>query len=483
MSESPDKKPPQDPLDWLGLSASPNWSAARPLGRFVGAILILAVPLLFLGALVAAGAVLWHTIALALSGGSEGINLGAGALIAALLGAPFVIWGTVLKYQTVRYQKEGHMTDRLAKAVEQLGAEKTVKTEGKEETRPNLEVRMGAILSLERIAQDSTTHDRGRDHVMVMQILCEYIRENSNARKPRDFPLSGWKPLEGYATPDEREDHEEALRQRTISLKTWTRSLPNPRADVQLALKVIGRRSARQRLVEAAWPDPYDQTTRWPFDPDFPRLADEPGEAAMTLEQIETFKAGLEAWQNACTDYRGYRLDLRGANLQRADLAAGQPDGSDAVFSGARLDGARMEGARLDAVRMVGASPEGAPREGSRLHGARMEGASLDGTWMQGASLREARMEGTSLVGVPMMGASLYRARMDGAELRKTNLTESLHLTTEQLATAFGDASVRLPEGLDPPAHWSKRELDNLSFFAEHTRWRSNPAAYTPPDP
>jgi hypothetical protein len=84
----------------------------------------------------------------------------------------------------VRYQKEGHITDRINTAVEMLGAEKTVKHRstddaGKEvtteETVPNIEVRIGAILSLERIAQDSTTHDRGRDHVRVMEILCAYV--------------------------------------------------------------------------------------------------------------------------------------------------------------------------------------------------------------------------------------------------------------------------------------------------------------------
>jgi hypothetical protein len=39
-------------------------------------------------------------------------------------------------------------------------------------TEPNIEVRIGAILSLERIAQDSTRYDNGRDHVRVMEILC-----------------------------------------------------------------------------------------------------------------------------------------------------------------------------------------------------------------------------------------------------------------------------------------------------------------------
>jgi uncharacterized protein YjbI with pentapeptide repeats len=154
-------------------------------------------------------------------------NLGLGALLAALLGSPFVIWGTWLKYQTVRFQKEGHMTDRINTAVEQLGAEKTVKVPGKdadgkditiEETRPNIEVRIGAILSLERIAQDSTIHDKGRDHVRVMEILCAYVRENAKAV--------------------------------TLEPRTEEAPVPEPRLDIKIAVDVLKRRNLQQLSIE-----------------------------------------------------------------------------------------------------------------------------------------------------------------------------------------------------------------------------------------
>lgn len=154
-----------------------------------------------------------------LAGGS----LGLGALIAAFLGAPFVIYGTYLRHKTQRLEQEGHMTDRITKAVEQLGTEKTIKEPdgaGKtvERTVPNIEVRMGAILSLERIAQDSTMHDKGRDHVRVMEILCAYIRENTT-------------------TPDlsADADHDGPFRVRT---------------DVQMAIDVVKRRDHTQQKIE-----------------------------------------------------------------------------------------------------------------------------------------------------------------------------------------------------------------------------------------
>lgn len=177
----------------------------------------------FLAALGAAAAVLFDTIRNILHPpqmGSSSPNLGAGALIAALLGAPFVIWGTVLKHRTLGFQKEGHLTDRIAKAVEQIGAEKTVKHDGVERSEPNIEVRIGGLLSLERIAQDSVAYDNGRDHVRMMEIICAYIRNNAPARDLTETPLP-------FAT------------------KT-------PRLDIQKAIDVIKRRSDAQRALEAA---------------------------------------------------------------------------------------------------------------------------------------------------------------------------------------------------------------------------------------
>jgi uncharacterized protein YjbI with pentapeptide repeats len=399
-------------------------------------------------------------------------GLGAGALIAALLGAPFVIWGTWLRHKTQRIEQEGHMTDRINKAVEQLGVEKTVERIGRSvtlslgnpeeinfgeqletktviewqgtpvradqgwwitepgewkvfsETVPNLEVRIGAILSLERIAQDSTILDRGRDHVRVMEILCVYIRENSNARKPVDFPFPNWEPLKDDPTDEERTAHlawREARFKgdgRTLA-EQWVRTLPKPRTDVQQALYVIGRRNAEQRKVEAAWPDPPNAETRWPFDTACPRLPDKPVEQALSETELENFKQGLEAWKATLQAYRGYRLDLRGANLQASDMSAKQADGSGAVFSGVIFNKARMEGAMLVHARADGAFLWGARLEGASLYQTQLAGANFWEACLEGAFLLEAMMEGANLMHVRMEGANLGQARLGGADLLK----------------------------------------------------------------
>lgn len=86
----------------------------------MGALLGVLVVLLVVFAIVALVGVLIHTIHQAFSPGTNGPNLGAGALIAAPLSSLFVIWGTWLKHRTVTVQKEGHITDRINKAVATL---------------------------------------------------------------------------------------------------------------------------------------------------------------------------------------------------------------------------------------------------------------------------------------------------------------------------------------------------------------------------
>ena len=227
-----DRKPPSDLFDWMGIKGAPDWRVARVLGPGVAVF----IALLIAGAYVAAFAIVYRVL---FGGGAA--SLGTGALIAALLGAPFVIWGTVLKHQTLRDQKEGRTIERIKKAVEQLGVEKTVKKivndETQETSEPNIEVRIGAILSLERIAQDSTMHDNGRDHVRVMEILCAYVRENAPAKEAEDFPFpqgSGQGTLEA---------------KRTVGLG-WLTNEFTARPDVQIAISVIGRRTPQQVAVE-----------------------------------------------------------------------------------------------------------------------------------------------------------------------------------------------------------------------------------------
>ena len=91
------------------------------------------------------------------------------------------------------------MTDRYTKAIEQLGSDK-------------LDVRIGGIYALERVARDSA-----RDHPTVMEVLAAFIREHSHEQWP----------------PSDPGGQEQAR---------------STRPDVQAAVTVVGRRDAKRDI-------------------------------------------------------------------------------------------------------------------------------------------------------------------------------------------------------------------------------------------
>ncbi len=499
----------------------------------------------------------WHVLAFV------GLITALGALVSAPL-ALIRVWTTE---RQVRISEQGHMTDRISKAVEQLGAEKTVKRADGEEPKPNIEVRLGGLLSLERIAQDSTAYDKGRDHVRVMEILCAYVRENSPASEAVNFPLPDWQPLEDGASPEARAEHEMWRSVRFSSepfvksnAREWAESLGKPRADIQMALNIVGRRSPEQRQVEARWGAKASPEAIWVFDHRCPELPESPDDQPHGEAALKAYIDGLSAWKTKIAGYNGYRLDLRNCNLQGADLSHAILSGADlreARMEGANLGRARMEDADLREARMEGASLSWARMQGASLRQARMEGAKLSNARMAGADLRMAQMEGADLRNAQMEGASLRRARMERADLRNARLEgadlseagmegadllgarmegadlaearmeganlgwarmeradlNSARINTSigfgvvtqaalkninlsqvgfdqaTLDTAFGDASVILPEGLSAPAHWPVWDVPEVSVFGypefrdEWERWRADPEDYKPPKP
>ncbi|WP_395006168.1 pentapeptide repeat-containing protein [Cypionkella sp.] len=384
---------------------APAWESLSPLA------LAIIIPLAILWAalfLLAVWAAFWATYQLlqphaaTSSPQTSGLGaLGLGTLLAGLLGAPFVIWGTVLKHRTVGFQKEGHLTDRISKAVEQLGAEKTVKRAGSEETLPNIEVRIGGILSLERIAQDSTDYDHGRDHVRCMEILCAYIRENAPASGAKDHRFGEWEPLKDDPTDAERVAHLEKRKARFGSHRfeskvyRWAKNLPEPRADIALALQVLGRRTAAQRQAEARWGKDASPDAEWVFESCWQSLPEAADDQITTAAELAAYQAKLWAWKTKINAYRGYRLDLRKTNLQGADL-------SNLILSGTILFRARMEGANLMQARLEGANLVRARLEGAELCEVQMEGANLMYAWLEGADFDAARSEGADVLGARM---------------------------------------------------------------------------------
>lgn len=83
------------------------------------------------------------------------------ATLAQIVGGAAVLVGLYFTGETFRLQQDGQLTDRLNKAVEQLGSE-------------NVDTSLGGIYQLARIADDSN-----RDHWPIMQILTAYVERHA----------------------------------------------------------------------------------------------------------------------------------------------------------------------------------------------------------------------------------------------------------------------------------------------------------------
>lgn len=133
---------------------------------------------------------------------------------AQIIGGIVFLGGLIFTYNTFRLQQntyslqqEGQLTDRFTKAVAQLGDDK-------------LEIRLGGMYALERIARDSP-----KDHWTVMEILSAYIREN--AKKKQEI-------AENNSNKTANDKAGEAKRNKEIT------------TDIQAALTIIGRRKIEQ---------------------------------------------------------------------------------------------------------------------------------------------------------------------------------------------------------------------------------------------
>jgi hypothetical protein len=205
------------------------------------------------------------------------LTLGAGVVATGAL--IFTARNFALQRRTHELTEQGQVTDRYTKAIEQLGSDK-------------LDIRIGGIYALERIARDSA-----RDHPTVMEVLTAFIREHSHEQwPPPDHPLS----QEGRST----------------------------RPDIQAALTVVGRRDQRRDIPGRRW----------------------------TIDLTGAYLTGADLWGAELSDVNFSYANLSRAILTRAILTRAHLTGADltgaylayADLSGAGLAFADLTGADLN---------------------------------------------------------------------------------------------------------------------------------------
>ena len=302
--------------------------------------------------------------------------------------------------RNVQIAQEGQITERFTRAIEHLGS-----THDDEAKTPRLEVRLGGIYALERIARDSEA-----DHWPVMEIFTAYVRENApwneSSPPPKEAP---------EATPDDDNSPTESPPpQETLK----------PRVDIQAILTVLGRRERR-----------YEKE-------------------GQTLNLNETDLRGAylrEAHLGGAILWRA-RLEGAGlshAHLEKAILQEAHLEG--AILQEAHLKWANLSEAHLGSANLFEAHLEGAILLDAHLKRANLFQAHLEGAYLGGAHLQRAWLRGAYLEGAYLGGAHL-----EGAELAGAHLERAKDVTQLQIDTAIGDEYTKLPEGIQTPERWLK---------------------------
>jgi Pentapeptide repeats (8 copies) len=191
--------------------------------------------------------------------------------------------------RTYRLEREGQITERFTRAIEQLGDEKR-------------EVRLGGIYALERIAKSST-----EDHGPIMEVLTAYVRLHA------PWPPRPADEGEEAGSAEHRERDEDGA----------------PPTDVQAVIAVLGRRVLGRTGEHALDLSSVDLRGA--------RFGKGAGEGH--FEGANFFGAKLEGVDLRDAHFSGanfYLASLRGAYLMRANL------------TGAKLEVANLEHADLE---------------------------------------------------------------------------------------------------------------------------------------
>ena len=380
--------------------------------------------------------------------------------LAQILGGTALLSGLYFTWRTLQVNREGQITDRFTRAIDQLG-----KTDN--EGNKMFEIRLGGIYALERIAKESE-----EDYWPIMEVLTAYVRQHA-PRRPEERQ-------EGKDGAAVRKKSEEGSMAESEPANVPT-TKPDP--DIQ-AIMIVLRRRTRAFLIGETEHLDLRKTT---------------------LSEAFLAKANLSGADLSGADLTAANLreaNLRGANLRKSDLTAAdlsRADLSEADLSRADLSEADLPEADLSGADLTAADLSGADLREANLVAAGLTGANFTGAGLSGADLSEVKslmgedpiiraavtavrhmspgFTGSYLSGPNLREADLTGANLRGADLREanlvgTNLSEAEGMPRDQLERAMGSNETRLPEGLSRPEFWSK-SIEEQEKIIHVSGWRS----------
>jgi uncharacterized protein YjbI with pentapeptide repeats len=243
--------------------------------------------------------------------------------------------------------EDKNVTDRFSKAVEMLSSEK-------------LEMRLGGIYSLERIAKDSK-----EDHPVIMEVLTAFIRERSAIR-----PTANTSFVHSYLSNENPQEILKSVQQ-----------------DIQSSLTVIGRRTKQEN--------------------------------ERTLNLVHTNLSGADLSGADLSGAGLFYADLSGADLRDAVLSAYL---TGANLSGANLIHANLRSAYLNTANLSDADLTGANLSDTILVKAHLSGADLRSANITTANVAKAKLSGSNLEYAMLAEAVLNGASLEEAKLKEANL-------------------------------------------------------------
>ena len=280
-----------------------------------------------------------------------------------VFGLLFTAGSLVYTARSLETSQEGQITDHYTQAIGQLGSK-------------NIDVRLGAIYALQRLANDSE-----RDRPTIVDVLSAYVRQHDPEPKAK---------------------------------------LPErPDTDVQAALTILG---ALHKEVEIG--QDYE-VAACGCDLRHTRV---PG---ADLSDLRLIRADLSSADLHDAHLEG--ADLRGANLRDADLTGADLHGADlreadlgeAALTGVGLFETDLRGAKLLGTDLRGMDLTGTKLRSAALLGADLRRADLSGVDLFHADLTGARLNGASLIKANLFDSDLSQAKLNGADLSGADLSDA----------------------------------------------------------
>jgi len=265
--------------------------------------------------------------------------------------------------EELRLTRQGQITERFTRAIDQLGNE-------------SLEIRLGGIYALQRIANESK-----EDYDPIVEVLTAYIRNKSS--RTSGFSL--------------------------------------PRADIKATIKATV--AVLARLLVLREPRGEDPLQLVPVELDGTDLKEANFHVINHVVNLEraSFQEALLSKANFSDTNLFY------AYFERADL--GKANLLGANFGSGHLREANLEQADLRETNLTFADFRNATLREAELYGANLTQADLRDAVLQGADLRDALFGGTLLQGAGLKGADLR----DTTHLTQEQLEEAIGDETTRL--------------------------------------------------